>query len=153
MAVLDPVKVTLIDYPEGKVDELEAVNNPEDPAAGTRLVPFSRELWIDREDFLEDPPKKFFRLAPGREVRLRWAYIIRCEEVVKDSTGRIVELKCTHDAASRGGTAADGRKIQGTIHWVSAQHAVDAEVRIYDHLFSPGRSRTTFRKAPTSSRW
>ena len=136
MAVLDPVKITLIDYPEGKVDELEAVNNPEDPAAGTRMVPFSREIWIDRDDFLEDPPKKFFRLAPGREVRLRWAYIIRCEEVVKDASGRIVELKCTHDAASRGGTAADGRKIQGTIHWVSARHSVDAEVRIYDHLFA-----------------
>ena len=136
MAVLDPVKVTLIDYPEGKTDELEAVNNPEDPSAGTRLVPFSREIWIDRDDFLEDPPKKFFRLAPGREVRLRWAYIIRCEEVVKDASGRIVEIRCTHDAASRGGTAADGRKIQGTIHWVSAQHAVDAEVRLYDHLFA-----------------
>jgi len=136
MAVLDPVKVTLIDYPEGKVDDLEAVNNPEDPAAGTRLVPFSRELWIDRDDFLEAPPKKFFRLAPGREVRLRWAYIIRCEEVVKDASGRIVELRCTHDPLSRGGTAADGRRIQGTIHWVSAPHAVDAEVRIYDHLFT-----------------
>jgi len=136
MAVLDPVKITLIDYPEGKTDELEAVNNPEDPSAGTRMVPFSREIWIDRDDFLEDPPKKFFRLAPGREVRLRWAYIIRCEEVVKDASGRIVELRCTHDAASRGGTPADGRKIQGTIHWVSAQHAVDAEVRIYDHLFA-----------------
>ena len=136
MAVLDPVKITLLDYPEGKVDELEAVNNPEDPAAGTRIVPFSRDLWIDREDFMEDPPKKFFRLAPGREVRLRWAYIIRCEEVVKDASGRIIELRCTHDPASRGGTAADGRKIQGTIHWVSAQHAVDAEVRIYDHLFT-----------------
>ncbi|MEO7795704.1 MAG: glutamine--tRNA ligase/YqeY domain fusion protein, partial [Thermoanaerobaculia bacterium] len=136
MAVIDPVKITLVDYPEGKVDELEAVNHPEDPAAGTRKVPFSREIWIDRDDFLEDPPKKFFRLAPGREVRLRWAYIIRCEEVVKDATGRIVEIRCTHDAASRGGTAADGRKIQGTIHWVSAQHAVDAEVRLYDHLFS-----------------
>ncbi len=136
MAVLDPVKVTLIDYPEGKTDELEAVNNPEDPSAGTRLVPFSREIWIDRDDFLEDPPKKFFRLAPGREVRLRWAYIIRCEEVLKDASGRIVEIRCTHDAASRGGTPADGRKIQGTIHWVSAQHAVDAEVRLYDHLFA-----------------
>ncbi len=136
MAVLDPLKITLIDYPENKVDELEAVNHPEDPSAGTRKVPFSREIWIDRDDFLEEPPKKFFRLAPGREVRLRWAYIIRCEEVVKDASGRIVELKCTHDAASRGGTAADGRKIQGTIHWVSAQHSVDAEVRIYDHLFA-----------------
>ncbi len=136
MAVLDPVKVTLIDYPEAEVDELEAVNNPEDPAAGARRVPFSRELWIDRDDFLEDPPKKFFRLAPGREVRLRWAYIIRCEEVVKDASGRIIELKCTHDPLSRGGTAADGRRIQGTIHWVSARHAVDAEVRIYDHLFT-----------------
>jgi glutaminyl-tRNA synthetase len=136
MAVLDPVKITLVDYPETQVDELEAVNHPEDPSAGTRKVPFSREIWIDRDDFLEDPPKKFFRLAPGREVRLRWAYIIRCEEVVKDASGRIVELRCTHDAASRGGTPADGRKIQGTIHWVSARHAVDAEVRIYDHLFT-----------------
>jgi glutaminyl-tRNA synthetase len=136
MAVLDPIRVTMVDYPEDKVDELEAVNNPEDPAAGARRVPFSRDIWIDRDDFMEDPPKKFYRLAPGREVRLRWAYIIRCEEVVKDASGRVVELRCTHDALSRGGNTADGRKIQGTIHWVSARHAIDAEVRIYDHLFT-----------------
>ncbi|MEO8277534.1 MAG: glutamine--tRNA ligase/YqeY domain fusion protein [Thermoanaerobaculia bacterium] len=136
MALLDPIRVTLVDYDENKVDELDAVNHPENPEAGSRKVPFSRDIWIDRDDFMEDPPKKFFRLAPGREVRLRWAYIIRCEEVVKDVTGRVVELKCTHDPLSRGGNTADGRKIQGTIHWVSAQHSVDAEVRNYDHLFA-----------------
>ena len=135
MAVLKPLKITLVDFPDGRVDELEAVNNPEDPAAGTRKVPFARELWIERDDFMEDPPKKFFRLAPGREVRLRWAYIVKCEEVVKDAAGETIELRCTHDPSSRGGAPADGRKVQGTIHWVSAAHAVDAEVRLYDHLF------------------
>jgi glutaminyl-tRNA synthetase len=136
MAVLDPLKLVLVDWPEGRVEELEAVNNPEDPAAGTRKVPFGRELWIDRDDFLEDPPKKFFRLAPGREVRLRWGYVVRCVEAVKDAAGEIVELRCTHDPATRGGGTPDGRKVQGTIHWVSAAHGVDAEVRLYDHLFS-----------------
>jgi glutaminyl-tRNA synthetase len=137
MAVLRPLKVTLVNYPEGQTEELEAINNPEDPSMGTRRVPFSREIFIEREDFLEDPPKKFFRLAPGREVRLRYAYFIRCEEVVKDpATGEVTELRCTYDAATRGGDAPDGRKVQGTLHWVSAPHAVPAEVRLYSHLFT-----------------
>ncbi len=136
MAIVRPLKVVLVDWPEGEVVELEAVNNPEDPAAGVRRVPFGRELWIDRDDFLEEPPKKFFRLAPGREVRLRWGYIVRCVEVVKDAAGEIVELHCAHDPSSKGGAPADGRKVQGTIHWVSAAHARDAEVRLYDHLFA-----------------
>ena len=136
MAVLDPLKIVLTNYPEGRAEELEAVNNPEDPSAGTRSVPFSRELYIEREDFMEDPPKKFFRLAPGREVRLRYAYFVRCDEIVKDADGKIVELRCTYDPATRGGNAADGRKVKATLHWVSAEHAIDAEVRLYDHLFS-----------------
>jgi glutaminyl-tRNA synthetase len=136
MAVLDPVKVILTNYPEGEVEDLEAVNNPEDPAAGTRRVPFSRELLIERADFMEDPPKKFFRLAPGREVRLRYAYFITCHEVVKDASGHITELMCTYDPATRGGDSPDGRKVRGTIHWVSAAHAITADVRLYDHLFS-----------------
>jgi len=135
MAVLDPLKVTLVDWPEGKLEELEAVNNPEDPSAGTRTVRFGRELWIERDDFLEDPPKKFFRLAPGREVRLRWGYVVRCDEVVKNGAGEVIELRCTHDPATRGGGTPDGRKVKGTIHWVNAADAVDAEVRLYDHLF------------------
>jgi len=136
MAVLDPLKLTLVDWPEGKLDELEAVNNPEDEGAGTRTVRFGRELWIERADFMEEPPKKFFRLAPGREVRLRWGYVVRCEEVVKNEAGEIVELRCSHDPTSRGGAPADGRRIKGTIHWVNAADAVDAEVRIYEHLFA-----------------
>jgi glutaminyl-tRNA synthetase len=137
MAVLRPLRVTIVNYPEGRTEALEAVNNPEDPAAGTRKVPFSREIYIEREDFMEDPPKKFFRLAPGREVRLRYAYFIKCAEVVKDmSTGEVTELRCTYDPATRGGDAPDGRKVQGTLHWVSAAHAVSAEVRLYDHLFT-----------------
>src|SRR5207245_7015866 len=136
MAVLHPLRVVIDNYPEGQVEELEAVNNPEDPAAGTRKVPFSRVLYIERDDFREDPPKDFFRLAPGREVRLRWAYFIKCESVVKDpKTGEVVELHCSYDPATRGGNAPDGRKVKGTIHWVSADHAVEAEVRLYDHLF------------------
>ena len=123
-------------YPEGKVEELDAVNNPEDESMGTRKVPFSRELYIEREDFLEDPPKKFFRLAPGREVRLRYAYFIKCVEFVKDDkTGEIVELRCTYDPETRGGSAPDGRKVKGTLHWVSEPHALEAEVRLYDRLF------------------
>jgi len=114
---------------------LDAINNPEDPEAGTRKVPFSRELYIERDDFREEPPPKFFRLAPGREVRLRYAYFIRCEEVVKDANGEIVELRCTYDPATRGGDAPDGRKVKATLHWVSAKHAVPAEARLYDHLF------------------
>ncbi len=136
MAVLRPLKVVLINYPEEQVDELDAVNNPEDESAGTRKVPFSRVLYIEREDFREDPPKKFFRLAPGREVRLRYAYLITCQEVVKDDAGNIVELRCTYDPATRGGTPPDGRKVRGTLHWVSAAHALDAEVRLYDRLFT-----------------
>ena len=135
MAVLKPIKVVLTNYPEGQVDELEAVNNPEDPSAGTRKVPFSRELYIEQDDFREVPPKKYFRLAPGQEVRLRWGYFITCQEVVKDpTTGEVVEVRCTYDPATRGGNAPDGRKVQGTIHWVSAAHAQRAEVRVYDYL-------------------
>ncbi len=136
MAVLRPLKVTIENYPEGQSEELEAVNNPEDPAAGTRKVPFGRELYIEREDFMEDPPKKFFRLAPGREVRLRYAYFITCNEVVKDDSGEPVELRCSYDPATRGGDAPDGRKVKGTLHWVSAAHAVPGEVRLTEHLFT-----------------
>ena len=136
MAVLRPLKVVLTNYPEGKVDELEAVNNPEDPSAGSRKVPFSRVLYVDQDDFREEPPKGYFRLSPGREVRLRWAYFIKCEKAVKDDQGNIVELHCTVDPETRGGQAPDGRKVKGTIHWVSARHAVKAEVRMYDPLFS-----------------
>jgi len=135
-AVLDPLKVVIENYPEGATEEMEVVNNPEDPDAGTRMVPFSRELWIERDDFMEDPPKKFFRLAPGREVRLRSAYFVTCNEVVKDDDGRVVELRCTYDPESRGGSTPDGRKVKATLHWVSAAHAVPAEVRLYDHLFA-----------------
>jgi glutaminyl-tRNA synthetase len=137
MAVLKPLKVVLENYADQLVEEMDVVNNPEDPAAGTRKVPFSRLLYIEHDDFREDPPKKFFRLAPGREVRLRNAYLITCREVVKDpSTGEIVELRCTYDPATRGGDAPDGRKVKATLHWVSAAHAVDGEVRLYDRLFS-----------------
>ena len=136
MAVLRPLKVVLTNYPAGPGEEMDAVNNPEDPAAGTRKVPFSRELWIEREDFMEDPPKKFYRLAPGREVRLRYAYLITCREVIKDASGQVVEVRCTYDPATRGGTAPDGRSPKATLHWVSAPHAVTAEVRLYDHLFT-----------------
>jgi glutaminyl-tRNA synthetase len=142
MAVLDPLRVVIVNHPADRVEELEAVNNPEDPGAGTRRVPFSRELYIERADFLEDPPKKFFRLAPGREVRLRYAYFITCTEVVKDERGEVVELRCTYDPETRGGDAPDGRKVRGTLHWVSARHAVEAEVRLYSTLFSvedPGK--------------
>ncbi len=137
MAVLNPLKVVLENYPEGQVEDMDVINNPEDPSAGTRKVPFSRVLHIEQDDFREDPPKKFFRLAPGREVRLRNAYLITCREAVKDpSTGAIVELRCTYDPATRGGDAPDGRKVKATLHWVSAAHAVDGEVRLYDRLFS-----------------
>ena len=136
MGVLDPLKVVVTNYPEGEEETLNAVNNPEDPSAGIRQIPFSRELYIEREDFMVDPPKKFYRLAPGREVRLRYAYFIRCEEVVRDEDGAVVELRCTYDPATRGGDAPDGRKVKATLHWVSAKHAVDAEVRLYDRLFA-----------------
>src|SRR3989454_7397484 len=135
MAVLRPLRVVIDNYPEGQVEELEAVNNPEDPSMGSRKVPFSRVLYIEREDFREDPPKQFFRLAPGREVRLRYAYIIQCTRVVKDEgTGEVVELRCTYDPATRSGSAQAGRKVKGTLHWVSAGQAVEAEVRLYDSL-------------------
>jgi glutaminyl-tRNA synthetase len=137
MGVLNPVKVVLTNYPEGKVEELEAINNPEDPSAGTRKVPFSRVLYIDQDDFREVPPPKYFRLTPGREVRLRYGYIIKCEDFVRNAqTGEIEEIHCTYDPQTRGGYAPDGRKVQGTIHWVSAQHALDAEVRLYDRLLT-----------------
>ena len=135
MGVLRPLKVVITNYPEGAGEELEAVNNPEDESAGTRRIPFGRELWIEADDFMEDPPRRFFRLAPGREVRLRYAYFITCEEVVKDADGHVVELRCTYDPATRGGDAPDGRKVKATLHWVSAAHAVEAEVRLYDRLF------------------
>jgi glutaminyl-tRNA synthetase len=136
MAVLRPLKVIIDNYPKDKVEELEAINNPEDPSAGTRKVPFSRELYIEQDDFMEIPPKKFYRLAPGREVRLRYAYFVTCTDVVKDVDGRVVELHCTYDPATRGGDAPDGRKVKSTLHWVSAPHAIEVEVRLYEHLFS-----------------
>ena len=137
MAVLDPIRVVITNYPEGQVEQLECVNNPEDEAAGRRRVPFGRELYIERDDFMEEPPKKFFRLRPGGEVRLRYGYLIRCDEVVKDpATGEITELRCTYDPLSLGGGSSDGRKVKGIIHWVSARHAVPAEVRLFDRLFA-----------------
>jgi len=137
MAVLRPLRVVIVNYPEGQAEELEAVNNPEDPAMGTRKVPFARVLYIEQEDFREDPPKKYFRLAPGREVRLRYAYFIKCVDVIKDdTTGEVVELHCTYDPETKGGTAPDGRKVKATLHWVSADHAINAEVRLYDTLFA-----------------
>ena len=134
--VLDPLKVVITNYPEDEIETMDVVNNPEDPSASTRQVAFGRELWIEREDFLEEPPPKFFRLAPGREVRLRNAYFITCDELVKDESGRVVELRCTYDPRTRGGDVPDGRRPKATLHWVSAAHAIPAEVRLYDHLFS-----------------
>jgi glutaminyl-tRNA synthetase len=136
MAVLDPLKIVIVNYPEDQAEHLQAINNPEDASAGTRMVPFSRELYIEREDFMEDPPRRFWRLTPGREVRLRYAYFITCVDVVKDETGEVVELHCTYDPATRGGDAPDGRRVKATLHWVSAPHALDAEVRTYDRLFT-----------------
>jgi glutaminyl-tRNA synthetase len=136
MVVLRPLKVVIENYPDRLAEEIELVNNPEDPAAGKRTVPFSRELYIERDDFMEDPPKKFFRLAPGREVRLRGTYFLKCIGTVKDERGNILELRCTYDPATRGGSAPDGRKVKATIHWVSAAHAIEAEVRLYDRLFN-----------------
>ena len=136
LAVLRPLKVVITNFPEGKTEELDAVNNPENPAAGTRKVPFSREVYIERADFMETPPPKYFRLKPGGEVRLKYAYIIKCDEVIRDSSGEVVELRCTADLESKSGGATSNRKIKGTIHWVSAQHAVEAEVRLYDRLFT-----------------
>jgi len=136
MAVLNPLRVVIENYPEGEVEELDAVNNPEDPSAGSRKVPFSRVLYIEQDDFREDPPKQYFRLSPGREVRLRWGYFITCTGVVRNESGEVTEVRCTYDPATRGGNAPDGRKVKSTIHWVSAEHAVDAEVRLYETLFS-----------------
>ena len=135
MAVLNPLKVIITNYPEGEDELLDAINNPEDETAGKRQVPFGRELYIEQNDFMEDPPRKFFRLGPGREVRLRYAYFITCNEVVKDDDGNVIELKCTYDPKTKGGTSPDGRKVKGTIHWVSSKHAIGAEVRLYDRLF------------------
>ncbi len=151
MAVLRPLKVVIENYPEGQSEELEAVNHPDDPGAGTRRVKFSRELYVERDDFMENPPKKFFRLSPGKEVRLRYAYFITCREVVKDAAGEVIELRCTYDPATRGGNAPDGRKVQATLHWVSAAHAMPAEVRLYNPLFSrPDPNAADF--VPTSTR-
>ena len=137
LCVMNPIKVVLTNYPDGEVDELDASYYPHDvPLTGSRKLPFSRELYIDRDDFMEDPPKKFYRLAPGREVRLRYGYFITCQDVIKNDAGEIVELHCTYDPATRGGDSPDGRKVQGTIHWVSAAHARDCEVRVYDRLFA-----------------
>ena len=136
MAVLNPLKVVITNYPEGQDEKLEAINNPEDEGAGTRLVPFSREIYIEREDFREDPPKKYFRLGPGREVRLRYGYFITCQDFIKDEDGEVLEVHCTYDPETRGGYAPDGRRVRGTLHWVSAQHAIDAEVRLNDRLFT-----------------
>ena len=147
MAVLRPLKVVIENYPEGQSEDMDVINNPEDASAGTRKVPFGRELYIERDDFMEDPPKKFFRLAPGREVRLRNAYLVTCTSVVKNATGEITELRCTYDPATRGGDAPDGRKVKATLHWVSAAHAVNSEVRLYDRLFAaefPGAGDTDF---------
>jgi glutaminyl-tRNA synthetase len=136
MGVLRPLRLVIENYPEDRTEMLKAVNNPEDPEMGTRSVPFSRVLYIEQDDFMEDPPKKFFRLSLGREVRLRYAYFIKCVDVIKDpDTGEIIELRCTYDPATRGGDAPDGRKVKATLHWVSASHAIKAEVRLYNHLF------------------
>jgi len=135
MAVLDPLKVVITNYPEGQEEWLEAINNPEDETAGSRQVPFARELYIERADFMENPPKKFFRLSPGTEVRLRYAYFIKCDEVVHDAQGNVIELHCSYDPASRGGNSPDGRKVKSTIHWVSAKHAITAQIRLFDRLF------------------
>ena len=153
LAVLRPIKVVITNYPEGKIEELDAVNNPEDADAGTRKIPFSRELYIDRDDFMEIPPPKYFRLKPGGEVRLKYAYIIKCDEVVKDAAGNIIELRCTADLDSKTGGATSGRKIKGTIHWVSAPHAIDAEVRLYDRLFTVPEpdAEGDFKVAPQSA--
>jgi len=135
-AVLDPLKVVIENYPEGQVEMMEAINNPEDAAMGTRQVPFSKVVYIEQDDFREQPPKHFYRLSPGREVRLRYGYLGTCTGVVKYEQGEVVEVRCTYDPATRGGNTPDGRKVKGTIHWVSASHAIEAEVRLYDHLFS-----------------
>jgi glutaminyl-tRNA synthetase len=136
MAVLRPLKLVIDNYPAEVIEELDAVNNPEDPASGTRRVPFGRELYVEREDFMEHPSKSFYRLSPGREVRLRYGYFVTCREVVKNASGDVVELRCSYDPATRGGNAPDGRKVKATLHWVSAAHAVGAEIRLYNPLFN-----------------
>lgn len=136
MGVLNPLKVVITNYPEGQTEDMDAINNPEDPEAGTRTVPFTREIYIEQDDFMENPPNKFFRLSPGREVRLRYAYFVTCTDVIKDDNGNILEVHCTYDPASRGGNSPDGRKVKSTIHWVSVPHAIEAEVRLYDRLFT-----------------
>jgi glutaminyl-tRNA synthetase len=159
MGVLDPVRLVIENYPEERSEELEAANNPEDPSAGTRRLPFGRELFVERDDFAAEPPARWHRLAPGREVRLRWAYLVRCERAVVDAAGRVMELRCSYDPATRGGQAPDGRKVRGTIHWISARHAVPAEVRLYERLFrsedpgeAPEGSDFTANLAPDSLR-
>jgi glutaminyl-tRNA synthetase len=139
MGVLRPLRVVIENYPENQTEQLEAVNNPEDPGMGKRQTPFSRVLYIEQDDFREDPPKQFFRLAPGREVRLRYAYFITCKEVVKDASGAVIELRCAYDPATRGGDSPDGRSPKATLHWVSAAHALPAEIRLYDRLFNDER--------------
>src|SRR6202043_3927298 len=136
LAVLRPLKLVIENYPEGRSEEIDAINHPDDAGPGTRRIPFGRALLIEREDFVEDPPRNFHRLAPGREVRLRYAYFVTCREVVKDAAGEVVELHCTYDPATRGGNAPDGRKVRGTIHWVSAAHSLPAEIRLYNPLFT-----------------
>ncbi|HXM85949.1 MAG TPA: glutamine--tRNA ligase, partial [Stellaceae bacterium] len=136
MAVLRPLKIVIENYPEGKSEELDAANHPDNPAAGSRKIPFARELYVEREDFMENPPKKFFRLSPGKEVRLRYAYFITCQSVVKNAAGEVTELRCTYDPATKGGNAPDSRKVQATLHWVAAKQSVAAEVRIYNPLFT-----------------
>ena len=135
MGVLRPLKVVIENYPKGETEMIEAQNHPQDPKMGTRQVPFGRELYVEREDFMEDPPRKFFRLTPGREVRLRYAYYVTCREAITDENDHVVELRCTYDPETKGGNAPDGRKVKATLHWVSAEHGVPAEVRLYDHLF------------------
>jgi glutaminyl-tRNA synthetase len=136
MAVLRPLKVVIENYPEGQVEELEAINHPDDPSAGTRKIAFGRELYIERDDFMENPPKKFFRLSPGTEVRLRYAYFIKCTDVIKDAAGEVIELRCTYDPATKGGNAPDGRKVKATMHWLAAAQSKPAEIRVYNQLFS-----------------
>ena len=145
MAVLRPLKVVIENYPEGESEELDAVNHPDDPRAGCRKISFGRELYIEQDDFMENPPKKFFRLSPGNEVRLRYAYFIKCREAIKNAAGEVVELRCTYDPATKGGNAPDGRKVKATMHWLSAAHSVPAEVRVYNQLFAnPNPSASTF---------
>src|SRR6202012_1870169 len=145
MAVLRPLKVVITTYPEGQSEELEAINHPVDPGAGTRRIKFSRELYIEQDDFMENPPKKFFRLSPGNEVRLRYAYFIKCADVVKNAAGEVVELRCTYDPATKGGNAPDGRKVKATMHWLSATQSVPAEIRVYNQLFtSPNPDAANF---------